>query len=242
MNRDDALRHIAAAAGLDAAELIAYADEDQVGGRDTGYRGFSIDAAEGRLLYALIRVLRPERALEIGVFDGVSSLHLLAALEANGLGTLDSYDMLPTAGAAVDDRGRWTLHIEDALKAALPAADFVFEDADHGLDTSIALLTKLKALQPRVIVSHDYYSHEVYSGGFFVKQAFDTVFGEANVLGLRFDGAERGLGLWFNPDWSPAAPAVADEPPIEAADDAPTPAVKPLVAAPKAKRKAGKRG
>jgi hypothetical protein len=43
-------------------------------------------------LYALVRVLRPEHVIETGVSSGVSSAHLLLALERNGRGTLHSID------------------------------------------------------------------------------------------------------------------------------------------------------
>lgn len=243
MNRDDALRYIAAAAGLDAAALIAYADEDQVGGRDTGaWDGMSTFAAEGQLLYALIRALQPAQVVEIGVDSGGTSTHILTALDRNGSGQLFSVDINPDVGAKIPAalRPRWTLHTGDALIEPLPdQADFIFEDGSHQLDFTQAILTRLKALNPRILLSHDYYTHEVY-GGFYVKEAFDAVLPDG--FGVKIDDAFTGLGVWVNPDWQPAAPVVADEPRVDTTDEVPTPAVKPLVAAPKAKRKAGKRG
>jgi Methyltransferase domain len=43
-------------------------------------------------LYALVRRLRPEHVVETGVSSGVSSAHVLLALEKNGGGTLHSID------------------------------------------------------------------------------------------------------------------------------------------------------
>ena len=208
---NDALRQIADAAHLDADALIAYAAEDTVSSARHG--GMSINPAEGQLLYALVRALQPAHVLEIGVFSGVSSLHLLTALQANATGDLLSYDIDPAAGDAVPDEfeGHWSLVIDDARTAQLPAADLIFEDADHSLEAALDVLTKIKGQGPRLVVSHDYYSHDVYAGGFHVKQAFDTVFGEPNVIGVRFDDGQRGFGLWFNPDWT--APVV--EPPVK---------------------------
>lgn len=201
MTFKEALQKIAERANLNATELIAYASEDKQGGRDTGYSGMSVDSVEGQLLYALVRALQPDLALEIGTCEGVSALHILTALDENGRGQLVSYDIDPNAGSAVTSKARWRLYTADAQRVDLPAADFVFEDADHGLTATITTLQKVKALGPRVVISHDYYSHEVYGSGFDVKQAFDTVFGAENVLGIRYEGAERGFGLWFNPDW-----------------------------------------
>ena len=231
MNRDDALRQIAAAAGLNADELIANANEDSVGGRDTGaWAGMSTFEAEGQVLYALIRALKPAQVVEVGVDSGGTSTHILTALDRNGEGQLYSVDINPEVGSKVPDplRARWTLRIEDALTVELPdRADVIFEDGSHELVFTREILTRLKTLNPRVILSHDYYTHET-SGGFFVKEAFDAVL--PGGFGVKIDGAFTGLGVWVNPDWQPA---VVEEP---------TRPVLPLVDAPKAKRKAGKRG
>lgn len=235
MNRDDALRQIAAAAGLNADELVGYANEDAVGGRDTGaWAGMSTFEAEGQVLYALIRALKPTQVVEVGVDSGGTSTHILTALDRNDDGQLYSVDINPEVGAKVPAglRNRWTLRIEDALTVDLPdRADVIFEDGSHELVFTREILTRLKALNPRVILSHDYYTHETY-GGFYVKEAFDAVL--PGGFGVKIDGAFTGLGVWVNPDWQPT-PA---DPVVEEI----TRPVLPLVDAPKAKRKAGKRG
>lgn len=204
MYLSDALTLLVAKLNLPAAELIAYADEDTQGGVDTGYSGMSIHRDEGRVLYALVRALRPQHAIEIGVCEGVSSLHLLAALDANGQGTLDGYDLDADAGKHVPaNAARWTFHAGDALDAEYPPAEFVFEDAAHTLDFSIAIYEQIKVLAPRVLVVHDYYTDEVY-GNFFVRQAFETVFGD-QAIGIKLHDCFRGLGVWINPDWHEAA-------------------------------------
>lgn len=47
----------------------------------------------GSLLYALIRVLKPLRAVEIGIFQGFSLLSAAAALRDNGVGQIAGYDL-----------------------------------------------------------------------------------------------------------------------------------------------------
>lgn len=47
----------------------------------------------GSLLYALIRVLKPRRCVEIGIFQGFSLLTAAAALRDNGAGTIAAYDL-----------------------------------------------------------------------------------------------------------------------------------------------------
>ncbi len=236
MNRDDVLRQIALAAGLNADELIAYANEDGIGGRDTGHwSGMSTFSAEGQVLYALIRTLKPMQVIEVGVDSGGTSTHILTALDRNSSGLLYSVDINPDVGSKVpaDLRQYWTLVTGDALTVDLPAqADFIFEDGSHELAFTRDILTRLKALNPRVIISHDYYSHEVY-GGFYVKEAFDAVL--PGGFGVKINDAFTGLGVWVNPDWQPV--------PVETVEPEPTRPMSPLVDAPKAKRKVGgKRG
>lgn len=208
----NALTLLATKLNLPPADLMAYANEDPHGGVDTGYSGMSIHCDEGRVLYALVRALKPQHAIEIGVCEGVSTLHLLAALDANGQGVLDGYDLDPHAGKHIPtSAARWTFHAEDALDADYPPAEFVFEDAAHTLDFSLAIYAHLKALEPRVLVVHDYYTDEVY-GNFYVRQAFESVFG-AEAFGVKLHDCFRGLGVWVNPNWrEPAPPEPARKP------------------------------
>ena len=75
-------------------------------------------------LWTAIRSARPDVVVETGILDGMSSTVMLAALEANGHGTLISFDIMPGAGAMVPAwlRPRWepvyddmTVALEDAL-------------------------------------------------------------------------------------------------------------------------------
>jgi hypothetical protein len=202
MNLNQALSQLATDGNLNLDDLIAFAAEDSQGGRDTGaHGGGAVHASEGKVIYALIRALKPATCLELGVADGGSSSHILAALKKNGTGRLISYDIDPTAGEKVpaDLRGGWTLIKEDVLHADFAQADFIFEDTAHTLDFSITLFHNLATLNPRIILTHDYYSHLVY-GNFAVEQAFKDVFGEAGH-GLLLDDAFTGLGYWWNPDY-----------------------------------------
>ena len=77
------------------------------------------DTALGLLVYGVARATRPDTIVETGVATGVTSAHLLAALEDNGHGVLHSIDLPPTdmlaaghVGAAIpgDLRHRWEYH------------------------------------------------------------------------------------------------------------------------------------
>lgn len=199
MNLTEALTVIASVGGLDPAQLIAFAAEDNIGGRDTGnWRGNSIFADEGKLLYALVRALKPEMCLEIGTAQGCGATHILAALSKNKYGQLTSIDVDATVGDGIpaELRKRWTFVHEDGLTAALPAADVVFEDGAHDYNFTTAMLRRIQALHPRVIVSHDALSHLAYGDAFQVLHAWQDVFG--NVRTVQIDHAFTGLAYHFN--------------------------------------------
>ena len=104
---------------------------------------WAVEAGTSLLLYALVRGLRPAAVVEIGVGNGQSSFLILKALQANGSGTLYSFDVLPQAGGLLSDEERavWQFRLVEPKRsteslvahlAQLPKADLAFHDADHG--------------------------------------------------------------------------------------------------------------
>ncbi len=138
------------------------------GGR-TSYAHFSAPFE----IYALVRLRRPEHVVETGVSSGVSSAHILRALEKNRSGRLYSVD-LPTrqrgpvlapdespvaippglsSGWAVPFRSpRWEVRIADSatevprLAAELPSVEMFLHDDLH---TPERLALELAALRPK---------------------------------------------------------------------------------------------
>lgn len=91
----DAAHALAGTLGVDGDIVMRYAREDSHGGWDHGDGSFakgSIWRAEGRLLYGLVRALRPRRVADLGTHAGASATHLAAALEANGRGRVTTVD------------------------------------------------------------------------------------------------------------------------------------------------------
>jgi len=190
---------------FDTHRLLAYSEEDDQGGRDTGEYPIevSINSVEGQFLYALTRLLVPPLVLEIGTADGCSAVHLLAALRANRTdGLLVSVDIDDKAGRTIPEgwRSRWRLIVGDAtLVPMLPVwkgVDLVFEDARHDYESTKTTLLRLRALNPKVVISHDYYRH-LFDTKVGVKQAFDEVFGD-EVIPIWFDETRTGMGVWIN--------------------------------------------
>lgn len=202
MNLHDALTLLADRLQVPVDDLIAYADEDQMGGRGVGFNAYALDRDEGRLLYAVIRALKPKTVLEIGVYEGASTSHLLAAVAENGGGHVVSYDTYAEAGNGIPDdlRDRWEFVNANAA-VRLPAltaqqsADVVYEDGDHSLDGATATYREIVKMNPIIVIAHDY-NMTTEHGDFHVKEAFDAVFfGGFNIV---LDGCERGLGVWIN--------------------------------------------
>jgi len=63
--------------------------------------GVGIAAAEGLVLYGLVRALRPKYVVETGIATGVSTSFVCAALIENGFGNLYSIDLPPQVTAGV---------------------------------------------------------------------------------------------------------------------------------------------
>ena len=96
------------------------------------------------MYYSLIRVLKPQRIVETGVWFGMSSFSILHALKRNGGGHLWSIDFndnkLIGSLVSPDLRQNWTLIIGDTtnelpkLLDQLKQVDVVFLDDEHSLD------------------------------------------------------------------------------------------------------------
>lgn len=114
----------------------------RMGGRET----MAGDTTLGLLVYEAARAARPDTIVETGVAAGVTSAHLLAALEDNGRGILHSIDLPPTdmlaaghVGAAVpgDLRHRWIYHwgtsrrLLPKLLHGLQGSLMFVHDSDH---------------------------------------------------------------------------------------------------------------
>lgn len=138
--------------GVPRAEIQGYVDEalahPELGERLRRRVRWRIDYKRrmplgNRLLwYALVRAVKPKLTVETGIHDGLGSLMLLVALEANAAegaaGRLISIDLEPASGWLVPDhlRARWTpvfADIESTLDELLEGEelDLLIHDSDH---------------------------------------------------------------------------------------------------------------
>jgi hypothetical protein len=92
------------------------------------------------VLYSLLRLHQPQRVLETGVADGVSTFFRLNAIAKNGTGTVHSVEVDENVGSLLSEgeRHAWNLHVIPAASprafnevVARVAPDFFFHDSTH---------------------------------------------------------------------------------------------------------------
>jgi predicted O-methyltransferase YrrM len=203
---NDALTLIATQLKADPQALIAFAAEDTIGGYDVdeSNRKFpqgSLWEPEGKILYALVRWLKPKVVAEIGGWVGCSASHLAMAVKANGQGHVFSVDSGVggmTAGERLlpELREYVTFVREDGrtwLTTQAPESiGLLFEDADHStqLVKEIAQLALPKLEIGGVMVNHDAaHDFAILGNG---QRVHTTVGREVR------EGLEQ-AGVWFRP-------------------------------------------
>ena len=141
---DDAAHRLLGPAGLEHRDEFAAVDRDFKERYAATDRAFPdhwvVEANTAELLYRCVRAVEPETVLEVGVADGRSTHAILAALDRNGRGRLESVDVVDTVGGAVGSHPRWRLHIVPeerswehlaAIAGAMAPIDVYFHDARH---------------------------------------------------------------------------------------------------------------
>lgn len=203
MNLNDALAQIAGLYDLDTNDLIAYAAEDEVGGFnfDETLRKWQVGSiweVEGKILYALIRTLKPKYCVEIGSWLGCSSHHIAEALLRNGSGKLTCVDLV----FRFEPPGRYANVVKyvqaDLFTWKMPQQriDFLFEDAAHSTEqvahvwSEFAKNAKLGAM----IVSHD---AKHYLVGEQVRAGIEQV--TEDYQAFLVEPSDCGLALWRKP-------------------------------------------
>jgi len=115
------------------AEISTYVREGQSASSHGPFPAiYNGDSALAAFCYAVTRALHPKHAVETGVCYGVTSAHILKAMEMNGEGHLDSIDV-PPLGKDADKqvgrfipeelRSRWTLHRGMSRRLLRPLLD-----------------------------------------------------------------------------------------------------------------------
>lgn len=171
MNLESVLLLMGAQLALDGNELIRYANEDVLGGYSnipslSKWEGGSMWESEGRMIYALVRALKPAVIVELGGYIGCSASHMAAAVMMNGVGkvySLDNGRAGATHGRAIPENLRHLVQLISAdglewLEAQDDnSIDFLLEDMMHDTPAVkvIAELAMQKLKPGGLLVNHD---------------------------------------------------------------------------------------
>lgn len=190
-----AVEKICAYLDLDVPEFLGYCDEDEVGGFPEKWHVGSIFGVEGKILYALTRMLKPRTILEFGTSRGCSGTHFADALDRNESGRLVSIDPAPLA-PDLHARERVTAIRECGERAAREwesEIDFVFEDAAHSVECTRDII---RGCLPKLAVGGLVLVHDTEH--FLVGEAVSQGFREAvgDFESVLIESTDCGLGYW----------------------------------------------
>lgn len=141
--------HIEKTFGLNAVELVNYASNAPHvhSVADSIWPIGSIFPNEYRLLYGLVRTIKPKLAIEAGTYWGCSATAILSAMAKNEMGKLVSLDTMQGMGGRIPNeyRHNWEAIQGDAgeifrnRQFAIPC-NFFFEDTQHTKESTIAIV------------------------------------------------------------------------------------------------------
>jgi O-antigen biosynthesis protein len=176
LSLDQALEQVAQDVGLNPDDLKTYAAEDDLGGYGPAgqeqsphsllptahcppWPGGSVWEVEGKLLYALVRALKPEVLVEIGSLVGCSTSHLALACCRNGQGKVYAVDPAADFSRLSPSLLPYIVPVKEDVFAWTPpeGIDFVFEDGAHTPGfTRESLKRLISALKPgAAVLCHD---------------------------------------------------------------------------------------
>lgn len=206
MNLDNVLSQLAADLNLDVNQLINFADEDHEGGYDHGHGTWPIGSmfgSEGKILYAVVRAMRPKHVVEFGTLYGCSSKHILAAMVKNKLGKLLSIDPDPKIlreRFTEAELARWRFKREMGETAQLPTQiDIAFEDTGHEIEMTYVMCSRSIEQGAKLILVHD---ADHYVVGDKVREGMRLAFGQRSRI-IRTDDSDCGFGYWVR-EWDTA--------------------------------------
>lgn len=215
MTLDDALNHISHVFSiLTPADVIPFAAQDPHGGYhsayDDGFPTGSLWRVEGQFLYALVRALKPQTALELGTWHGASATHILQGLKDNGFGRLDyvdnrAYGDIVIGGMIPRDLLVYSMPHETSLEREIEIAlkykyryDFIFEDAMHTVEqVELVWGAAERLLNPGgMIISHDAL-HPI--AGPVIREGIARAGYADKAMTMLIEPADCGFAVWRKP-------------------------------------------
>lgn len=147
--------------GVNLEDFMTYYDEAKYGGYPEEPSG-SVWESEGKSIYVLIRILKPKKILEIGNFLGVSSNHILQAVDKNGIGEVTLLDIAESLQYDKLYSRNFTRILDNSLNHLLQffQYDLIVQDGNHTYEhvkREIQLILSNNLLNNYYIWGHDYY-------------------------------------------------------------------------------------
>ena len=186
--------------GISEQNLNDYFSESKYGGYPEEAGG-SVWTNEGKSIFTLIRHFKPKRILELGNLQGVSSNHILQAVEINGFGEVTLLDISDFIDYQKIHNNNYTRVISDSLKYLEEPFDFDFiiVDDNHEYEhvkKEFSLIFKNNKCQNYFIWAHDYGVEGVKEIG--VKQAWDELEKSVNQKSYKVTGEGTPCGFVFS--------------------------------------------
>jgi predicted O-methyltransferase YrrM len=198
---EEAAEEICKYLALDKREFEIYAAHDDIGGWSPDKPTWPIGSlwdVEGRILYALTRLLRPSIVLELGTWHGCSTRHLQAAVVKNRKGKVITVDRAPLVDLDGEPRIEQVRgEMLDYAKEEPVPIDLMFEDTGHSVETTRDAINGFMPWMESggVIVCHD---AEHFLVGEDVREGMRQALGD-DFLTLLIEPGDCGLGFWRKP-------------------------------------------
>lgn len=185
---------------LNITEIEKYLSESKYSGYPTEPGG-SVWEQEGKSIFALIRHFKPKRILEIGNFKGVSSNHILQAVELNGFGEVTLVDIREVLDYEKIHNTKFNRVIDDSLKFVDKEIDydFIVLDGCHEYEhVKKELKSIYKNNKPNTyyIWAHDYFVPQRTDVD--VKRAWDETEKIISQTPYKVLGSESNCGFVFS--------------------------------------------
>lgn len=161
----------------------------------------SVWSMEGKTLFCIIRHLKPKRIIELGNFKGVSSNHILQAVELNGFGDVTLLDLTEYLDYTKIHNNKFNRVIDNSLNYLDKEIDFDFiiVDDNHEYEhvkKELSLIYKNNNSKKYYVWVHDYFVNERSDVG--VKRAWDETEKLINQTSYKVLGPESDCGFVFS--------------------------------------------
>lgn len=166
-------------------------------------QGGSVWTQEGKSIFSLIRHFKPKRILELGNFKGVSSNHILQAVEKNGFGEVTLLDIEDQIDYERIHNRLFNRVIENSLNYLSGENnidfDFIVVDDCHEYEhvkRELELIYEKNKCSKYYLWAHDYFVQESY--GCRVKSAWDQTENINKQKTYKVLGEESDCGFVFS--------------------------------------------